>query len=169
VSESIQHRRNGIGDSLKRLLAKPITIGQALILLVLIFGLLVLGKVVRTRASVKQAKGADLTAFVESVKRQLERVESDRVKAGDPALFGVKDFDLELTVVAKEDTKGTSGVKAEVVTADMEEQLSHEVSQKIVLHMTLAPPQTITIQESKEPISVEGAERLPTVKLETHK
>jgi hypothetical protein len=116
-----------------------------------------------------QARGANLTAFVESVRDQLEQVEVDRIRTGNPALFSVRDFDLELTVVAKDDTKGTSGVKAEVVTADVEEQLSHEVTQKIVLHMTLAPPETMTIQESTEPISPEGAEKRPTVKLENHK
>jgi hypothetical protein len=51
----------------------------------------------------------------------------------------------------------------------MGQELSHEVSQKIILHMGLAPPETITIQEAPEPISTEGAERRPTKKLEKGK
>ena len=165
MTDRVKQHDKASDDRPRTFWAKPITVAQALGLFALVFSLLVAGIIVRKQTLGRQMQGVDLTTFVESVKRQLEKVESDRVSAGDPALFNVRDFDLELTLVAKEDTKGTSGVKAEVVTADMEEQLSHEVSQKVVLHMTLAAPQTITIEGSPEPIPLQGAERRPTVRL----
>jgi Trypsin-co-occurring domain 2 len=120
--------------------------GHALVIMALILATLAVGLLAGKHWSPDRAQGANLTSFVESVKSQLEKVESDRVRNGSPALFKLRDFDLELTVIAKDDTKGTAGVKAEVVTANMEQQLSHEVGQKIVLHMILAPDETITLR-----------------------
>jgi len=98
--------------------------GHALVFAALTVTALAVGVLTGKHRSIEQAHGADVTAFVESVKSQLEKVEADRVRNGELALFKVKDFDLEMTVIAKNDTRGTAGVKAEVVTANMEQQLT---------------------------------------------
>jgi biopolymer transport protein ExbB/TolQ len=108
--------------------------------------------------------GLGLTEYVESVRKDLERVEADRIKNGDPALFIVKDFDLDLNVVVKMSEKGTGKLESEVVTAGMEKALSRELTQKITLHMALAGPQNLDIPAAPTPLSTDdNTERLPTV------
>lgn len=154
-----------IAETVRGFIEKPLTLGWLIVVFVLAVGAFMLGEFNRNQLAFRGSGGADLTAFVESVKSQLEKVEVDRVKRGDPALFTVKGFDLELIVVAKNESKGSAGVKAEVVTADMQQQLSREVSQKIILHMMLATPEAISIKASSEPISSDKAEDLGIVKL----
>jgi hypothetical protein len=110
------------------------------------------------------ARGLGLTEYVESVRKDLERVEADRIKSGDPALFVIKDFDLELNVVVKTSDKGKGEFQSEVVTAGMEKELSRELTQKIILHMALAGPQNLRIAVAPKPLSTDDqTERLPTV------
>jgi hypothetical protein len=77
-----------VAERVKRLLAKPITVGWlGAVVLVCALGGLWFGMSARKQMEKKQSQGADLTLFVQEVKKQLEKVETDRVMHGEPALF----------------------------------------------------------------------------------
>lgn len=101
-----------------------------------------------------------LDSVVNDLRDELESAELHRLKDGKPALFEVKDVDLELEVVAKSSNKLTGKVEYEVVTAEMEREIGKEATHKVTLHLELAPQAALQGVTTDPTLTSEGAKKL---------
>ncbi len=78
--------------------------------------------------------------LVQQVRAELEAMDRGRVERGDPGIFALDSFDLELQFVAKQSMGANLGVELQVVTIGGDSQLATEEVQKITLHLKPLPP-----------------------------
>jgi hypothetical protein len=117
-------------------------------------------------AAIQQHENSDLGVedLVNRLRGELEQMEEDRLSSGKPALFQVRNFDLELDFVIKSSQKQHGKIEYEVVTAEMEREFGNERTHKLTLHMELIPAQIIRSTSPTAGLSLNGAEELPALK-----
>jgi hypothetical protein len=102
-------------------------------------------------------EGLGVKDLIENVKKELVETEKNRLAANEPALFEIKDFDLEINFVVSTRRTLTGQLEYKVVTVGDETQVSSERVQKITLHMTAIPPNIQKEKASESPLNTEGA------------
>jgi hypothetical protein len=78
--------------------------------------------------------------LVEKVRSELAETEQARLDRRAPSVFQLKDFDLEVKFVIKEEMKQAGKIEYSVITVDNETSYSAEKVQTIKLHMSVMPP-----------------------------
>ncbi len=109
-------------------------------------------------SSINQEGGLGLQTLVNQLRSELENMELARTTSGD--FFKLKDFDLELEFVVKRSSKETGKLEYQVVTAEMERELGSERTNKVTLHMEMAPKQTILNFPPETTLDSSGASRI---------
>lgn len=151
-----------------KLFRLQITVGQELLLLAFVAFAAVAWINWRTpapaaAAPIDKRTTLGLQELVQSLKGELEQMESKRLSQQQGALFRIKDFDLELSFVLKRSEKDSSKLEYEILTAEMERELGAEQTHKITLHMEVAPATVVQTLPSAQPLSRDDAVPLPFV------
>jgi hypothetical protein len=76
------------------------------------------------------AEGLQLKTLIRQVKNELQEAGKEAVNKNEAALFELKDFDLDVNIVAK----GTSNVNAQIVTVGTNVEIARERLQHVHLH-----------------------------------
>ena|ERR1019366_9397132 len=157
-----------IWERLAHLFRVRVAIGQELLLLALVA--IAAAVWIQSRTPVSTAltplearTSLGLQELVQSLKTELEQMESQRLSEKRGALFRVKDFDLELSFVLKHNSKDSAKLEYEILTAEMQRELGNEQTHKITLHMEVAPPTIAQFPPSTKPIPSDDAVQLPFV------
>jgi Trypsin-co-occurring domain 2 len=108
-----------------------------------------------------EAQGLGLQQVVEGLQNELENTELARINKARPAIFQLKDFDIELQVVAKVNDKISGKVEYQVVTAETEHEFGREATHKVTLHMGLAPQSLIQSSRPDPTLTESGAQIIP--------
>jgi hypothetical protein len=74
--------------------------------------------------------------------------------SGQQPLFKLKNFDLEITFVAKRSGKNKAEITPEVVTVGSEEEQNREGTHKVTLHFEVLPLQQIVVMPTAHAINV---------------
>ena len=78
--------------------------------------------------------GIGITDLVRQVKKELLALEDSMVKHNENALFQLKDFEMEINFVVRENTSAKIQGNYEVVAVEGSKDYSNEKVQKIILH-----------------------------------
>jgi len=89
-------------------------------------------------------KTLGIKQLVSDVKAELYQLEVERIEKKEAPLFAIKQFDLEISFVARASSQQKGVIEYQVVTAESEIQTGIEKVQKLTLHME-------TIGESRIP------------------
>ena len=73
--------------------------------------------------------------LVADVKSELYQLETERIEKKEAPLFAIKQFDLEISFVARANSRQKGVVEYQILTADSEVQTGAEKIQKLTLHM----------------------------------
>jgi hypothetical protein len=92
-----------------------------------------------------------VTELIQQVKKELVEMEEKRVQTKEAPLFVVKEFELEVNFVVKENYNQKGDFDFKVVTVGNETDLGTEKTQKITLRMTTILPEQQTSQATDEP------------------
>lgn len=79
--------------------------------------------------------------LINKVRSELVETNIQLLKEDKPALFEVREFELELNFVIKESTNDKAGFEFNAVTVGSDTEFSSEKLQKITLKMTAVPPE----------------------------
>ena len=113
------------------------------------------------RAGEKNAdQNLGIGSLIKHVRDELSASAKARTDAGEPALFRVKDFDLEVHFTVKASASAKEGVEFQVLTANSESQTDLEKVQKITLHMEGIPDREVVQgpPQTKAPIKANPGE-----------
>jgi|SRR6185503_15590608 len=113
------------------------------------------------RAGEKNAdQNLGIGSLIKRVRDELSDSAKARTDAGQPALFRVKDFDLEVHFTVKASSSAKEGVEFQVLTANSESQTDLEKVQKITLHMEGIPDREVVQgpPTNKTPIDADPGE-----------
>ena len=92
------------------------------------------------------AQGLQLKTLIRQVKTELQQADMEAIKNGEPALFQLKDFELDVNVVAKGSITGN----AQIVTVGSSAEVSSERVQRIHLRWVVDPEaQKLAIETAK--------------------
>jgi hypothetical protein len=103
---------------------------------------LIINSILSHRAITSQVSGTDIgvVEVVRKLRSELGQLEAQRQASGDAAIFRVKDIDVELGFVIKADQSNKGEIHFEAVTVGGDQSTSLARSDKITLHMEIAPP-----------------------------
>lgn len=102
----------------------------------------------RTTGSVREKhQSLGISDLIDSVRKELALSEEGRIKRGEPALFTVDKFDLDIKFVVNKSTSNSGKMELSVVTLDGGKTESSELVQTIHLEMKAIPP----VPESSAP------------------
>lgn len=73
--------------------------------------------------------------LISDVKAELYQLETERIEKKEAPLFAIKQFDLEISFVARANSRQKGGIEYQVVTADSEIETGIEKVQKLTLHL----------------------------------
>ena len=93
--------------------------------------------------------------LIDSVRHELELAEDGRIKRGDPPLFEVKDFDMEIKFVVNKSLSNSGKLELSVVTLDGGKTESSELVQTIHLHMNVSAPVSGTAKPINNPAAID--------------
>jgi hypothetical protein len=77
--------------------------------------------------------------LVARVREELETLDADRRSAGKPALFALKEMELELQFTAVKRIDGTGGIDLKVISVGGSKGIESTAAQKINLRFALDP------------------------------
>ena len=91
-------------------------------------------------------EGLQLKTLIRQVKTELQQADMEAIEKGEPALFQLKDFELDVNVVAK----GSISGNAQIVTVGSSAEVSSERVQRIHLRWVVDPEaQKLAIENAK--------------------
>jgi hypothetical protein len=79
---------------------------------------------------------------VRQVKRELQEADRERLDSGEPALFEVQSFDLELHFVVEQKSSAGVGLEPKLILVNKSSEISAQTVQTIKIHMVAAAPET---------------------------
>jgi len=104
----------------------------------------------REHSSLSNAEnGIGIPAFVNQVRDELIASDIQREQNGQPALFTAKSVDLEVAFVVKRSYGVGSRASLQVVDVDTKREVSSEKTQKMILHLDVQPPVSLSIPPSQ--------------------
>lgn len=101
-----------------------------------------------------------IAPLIAKVRQELAESEIMRIKQGDPPLFKVTEFDMEINFVVRSAASVEGGINVQVVTAGAEQSFASETVHKLRLHMVVPKDDTVhNVPGSTPPKQPQSTER----------
>ncbi len=104
----------------------------------------------------KNSVDVDINDVIEQVELSLRAGEEKRIAAKQERLFEVKSFDLEINFVVKTNQSRSGGLETRFIAVSADSQIATERTQKIMLHMDVAPQRISEVPAKSLPIETNG-------------